>query len=94
MKNHGSVTAMAIKWEKVVRVKTNQARSQQVRSFKLVWLSNGSPHAIVINVLTKDLDLKEAPMKVHPEIVNTGWKTVADATAREPTSRLTKAPLH
>jgi hypothetical protein len=69
MKNHGSVAAMALKWGKVVRGKANQARSQQVRYFKLVWLANGSPHAIVTNVLTKDLDAKEAPMKVHPEIV-------------------------
>ena len=72
---------MAAKWGNVVKGKANQARAQQVRFFKQVWLANGSPHAIVTNVLTKDLDAKEAPMKVNPELVKTGLKTTAAVIA-------------
>ena len=46
-----------------------------------MWLANGSPHAILTNVLTKDLDAKEAPMKVNPELVKTGLKTTAAVIA-------------
>jgi hypothetical protein len=56
--NHGTVLAMATKWGIRVRRKANNARSQQLRYFKNVWLSNTSPHAIVTNVIAKDLDKK------------------------------------
>jgi hypothetical protein len=74
IKNHGSVTAMALYWGQDIKGKANQARAQQVRYFKQVWLANGSPHAIVSNVLTKDLDVKEAPMIVQPAFVESGVK--------------------
>ena len=73
--------AMAKRWGKSVRGKANAARSNQVRYFKLVWLANDSPYAIVTNVITKDLDVKEAPMIVHPDIVKTGLNTVEDVRA-------------
>jgi hypothetical protein len=79
MENHnGSVQRMAEKWGKSVKGKANLARANQLRFFKLVWLSNSSPHALVINVISTDLDKKEAPMKVHPDIVKTGLKTPAE----------------
>jgi len=72
---------MAATWGSSIKAKANVARAQQVRYFKQVWLANGSPHAIVTNVLTKDLDEKEAPMKVNPELVKTGLKTTAAVIA-------------
>ncbi len=63
---------------KYVRGKANNARAQQLRFFKLVWLSKDSPYAIVKNVIAQDLDKKDAPMKVHSEIVKTGLTTAAD----------------
>ncbi len=72
---------MAARWGKSIKGKANQARAQQVRFFKQVWLANGSPHAIVTNVLTQDLDAKEATMKVNPELVKTGLKTTAAVIA-------------
>jgi hypothetical protein len=73
---NGSVQRMAEKWGKSVKGKTNLARANQLRFFKNVWLSNSSPHALVTNVIATDLDKKEAPMKLHPDIVKTGVKTV------------------
>ena len=73
---NGSVQRMAEKWGKSVKGKANLARATQLRFFKQVWLQNSSPHALVMNVISTDLDIKEAPMKVHPDIVKTGVKTV------------------
>ena len=73
---NGSVQRMAEKWGKSVKGKANLARATQLRFFKVVWLQNSSPHALVMNVISTDLDIKEAPMKVHPDIVKTGVKTV------------------
>ena len=73
---NGSVQRMAEKWGKSVKGKANLARANQLRFFKTVWLSNSSPHALVTNVIAADLDIKEAPMKVHPDIFKTGVLTV------------------
>ncbi len=73
--------AMATKWGISVRGKANNARSQQLRFFKNVWLSNNSPHAIVTNVIAEDLDKKQAPMKVNMKLVKTGLTTVDDVRA-------------
>lgn len=79
--HHGSVQRMAEKWGKDVKGKANIARANQLRFFKQVWLSNSSPHALVINVISADLDKKDGPMKVHPDIVKTGLKTPAEVRA-------------
>ena len=58
-KNYGSVMAMAPRWGEKVRANANSARAIQVRYFKLVWLANSSPYAIVTDVITKDLDVNQ-----------------------------------
>ena len=73
---NGSVQRMAEKWGKSVKGKANLARATQLRFFKQVWLQNSSPHALVINVISADLDKKDGPMKVHPDIFKTGVLTV------------------
>ena len=63
-RDHGSVMAMARHWGKNITGKSNQARANQLRYFKRVWLRNGSIYAIAHNVIAEDLDKKQAAMKV------------------------------
>ena len=76
--NYGTVKAMAAKWGVSVRGIANIKRAEQTRFFKNVWLSNNSPYSLVTNVITTDLDKKQADMKVNMELVKTGLTTVED----------------
>ena len=69
---------MAAKWGVSVRGIANIKRAEQTRFFKNVWLSNNSPYSLVTNVITTDLDKKQADMKVNMELVKTGLTTVED----------------
>ena len=76
--NYGTVKAMATRWAASVRGIASKKRAEQTRFFKAVWLSNKSPHWLVTNVITTDLDTKQADMKVNMELVKTGLTTVED----------------
>jgi hypothetical protein len=76
--NYGTVKAMAAKWGVSVRGIANIKRAEQTRFFKAVWLSNKSPFSLVTNVISTDLDKKQADMKVSAALVESGLTTVED----------------
>ena len=69
---------MAKVWEKDVMVRANNLRSGQIRSFKKIWLTCGSPYAIATNVTKSDLKKKDKPMKIAAAVVESGLKTAED----------------
>jgi len=69
---------MAQEWAGKIGLRANNSRSQQITNFKKIWLSCNSPYAIVTYVTNQDLQVKDRPMKVAPEVVASGLKTVAD----------------
>ena len=69
---------MAKVWEKDVMVRANNRRSGQIRSFKKIWLTCGSPYAIATNVTKSDLKKKDKPMKIAAAVVESGLKTTED----------------
>ena len=76
--HYGTVKRMATVWKKEVGKRANNLRSSQIRSFKKIWLTCGSPYAIVTYVTRSDLKKKEKPMKVSKAVVDSGLKTVTD----------------
>ena len=76
--HYGTVKRMAKVWEKEVGKRANNLRSSQIRSFKKIWLTCGSPYAIVTYVTRSDLKKKEKPMKVSKAVVDSGLITVRD----------------
>ena len=74
--HYGTVKRMAKVWEKEVMVRANNLRSSQIRSFKKIWLTCGSPYAIVTYVTRSDLKKKDKPMKVSKVVRDSGLKTV------------------
>ena len=69
---------MATKWAPNVRGIASKKRAEQTRFFKKVWLSNNSPYSLVTNVLSTDLEIEQADMKVNPALVASGLTTVKD----------------
>ena len=69
---------MAKVWEKEIGIRANNLRSSQIRSFKKIWLTSGSPYAIATNVTKSDLKKKDKPMKVSAAVVESGLKTTED----------------
>jgi hypothetical protein len=76
--HYGTVKRMATVWKTEVSKRANNQRSSQIRSFKKIWLTCGSPYAIVTYVTKSDLKKKEKPMKVSKAVVDSGLKTVYD----------------
>ena len=79
--HYGTVKRMAVFWAGDLGSRANNNRSTQISSFKKIWLSCGSPHAIVVNVTTPDLKKNNLPMKVSPAVVESGLLTVEDVRA-------------
>jgi hypothetical protein len=79
--HYGTVKRMAAFWAGDLGSRANNNRSTQISSFKRIWLSCGSPHAIVVNVTTPDLKKNNLPMKVMPAVVESGLLTVEDVRA-------------
>ena len=79
--HYGTVKRMAAFWAGDLGSRANNNRSTQISSFKKIWLSCGSPHAIVVNVTTPDLKKNNLPMKVSPAVVESGLLTVEDVRA-------------
>ena len=77
-KHYGTVKRMAKFWAPELGKRANNLRSQQLGSFKKVWLTCGAPYAIVTHVIKKDLKVKDRPMKVSPAVVESGLETVSD----------------
>ena len=69
---------MAKVWEKEIGIRANNLRSSQIRSFKKIWLTCGSPYAIATNATKSDLKKKDKPMKVSAAVVESGLKTTED----------------
>lgn len=69
---------MAKVWEKDIGIRANNLRSSQIRSFKKIWLTCGSPYAIATNVTKSDLKKKDKPMKIAAAVVESGLKTAED----------------
>jgi hypothetical protein len=79
--HYGTVKRMAAFWAGDIGSRANNNRSTQISSFKKIWLTCGSPHAIVVNVTTPDLTKNNLPMKVSPAVVASGLLTVEDVQA-------------
>ena len=76
--HYGTVKRMAAFWKGDIGKRANNQRSSQLRSFKKIWLSSGSPHAIVTNVTKTDLKKKDRPMKVSAAVLQSGLLSVED----------------
>jgi hypothetical protein len=76
--HYGTVRRMATVWKTEVGKRANNLRSSQIRSLKKIWLTCGSPYAIVTYVTKSDLKKKDKSMKVSKEVVASGLKTVED----------------
>jgi hypothetical protein len=76
--HYGTVTRMATFWQGDIGSRANNQRSTQLTSFKKIWLTRGSPHALVINVTTPDVLKYHKPMKVTAAVVQSGLATVDD----------------
>ena len=76
--HYGTVKRMATVWRTEVGKRANNLRSGQIRSFKKIWLTCGSPYAIVTYVTKSDLKIKDKAMKVSKAVVASGLSTVAD----------------
>jgi hypothetical protein len=76
--HYGTVKKMATFWKTEVGKRANNLRSSQIRSFKKIWLTCGSPYAIVTYVTRSDLRKKDKAMKVSKAIVASGLRTVED----------------
>ena len=76
--HYGTVKKMATFWKTEVGKRANNLRSSQIRSFKKIWLTCGSPYAIVTYVTKNDLKKKDKPMKVSAAVFESGLKTVED----------------
>ena len=76
--HYGTVKRMATVWRTEVGKRANNLRSGQIRSFKKIWLTCGSPYAIVTYVTKSDLKIKDKAMKVSKELVASGLSTVED----------------
>jgi hypothetical protein len=71
---------MATFWQGDIGSRANNQRSTQLTSFKKIWLTRGSPHALVINVTTPDVLKYHKPMKVTAAVVQSGLATVDDVS--------------
>ena len=76
--HYGTVKRMATVWRTEVGKRANNLRSGQIRSFKKIWLTCGSPYAIVTYVTKSDLKKKDKAMKVSKAVVASGLSTVED----------------
>ena len=76
--HYGTVKRMATVWKTDVGKRANNLRSGQIRSFKKIWLTCGSPYAIVTYVTKSDLKIKDKAMKVSKAVVASGLSTVED----------------
>ena len=76
--HYGTVKRMATVWRTDVGKRANNLRSSQIRSFKKIWLTCGSPYAIVTYVTKSDLKKKDKAMKVSKAVVASGLSTVED----------------
>jgi hypothetical protein len=76
--HYGTVKRMATVWAREVIVRANNLRSSLMLSFKKIWLTCGSPYAIVTNVTKSDLKKKDKPMKVSKAVFESGLTTVDD----------------
>ena len=76
--HYGTVKRMATVWRTEVGKRANNLRSSQIRSFKKIWLTCGSPYAIVTYVTKSDLKIKDKAMKVSKAVVASVLSTVED----------------